>query len=105
MDAWHGAHTVVILDAVRSGHQAGTLFRLDASKEQIPKKFFHYSSHTFGVAEAIEMARELRQLPQTLLVYGIEGSDFGTGQGLSPAVSAAMSHLLNSVEAEISRFS
>jgi hydrogenase maturation protease len=47
---------------------------------------FHYSTHRFGLAEAVETARALGLLPGSLRVFGIEGQDFGAGIGLSPAV-------------------
>lgn len=50
----------------------------------IPADSFHYSTHTVSVAEAVEMARVMGRLPDRLLIYGIEGADFGSGDGLSP---------------------
>jgi hydrogenase maturation protease len=86
MEAWKDAECVIIVDAAASGCAPGTIHELDAQAECIPTDFFHYSSHAFGVAEAIELARALQQLPPRLGVYGIEGRDFSAGVGLSPAV-------------------
>jgi hydrogenase maturation protease len=90
MLAWHGAPRVVIVDAVSSDGTPGTVYRLDVSAEPLPARFFRCSSHTFGVAEAVEMARVLDELPPELIVFGIEGADFGEGVGLSPSVAAAV---------------
>jgi hydrogenase maturation protease len=86
LEAWKGADAVILIDAVSSGAAPGTLHRFDAQAQSIPAKFFRYSSHTFGVAEAVELARALSQLPSRLIVYGIEGKAFETGIGLSPEV-------------------
>jgi hydrogenase maturation protease len=48
------------------------------------------SSHHFGVADAIEPARSLDRLPQRLVVYAIEGEDFGAGRELSEPVARAV---------------
>jgi hydrogenase maturation protease len=89
MESWRGAETVIIFDAVMSGAEPGTIHRLDASAQPIPKGAFHYSTHAFGVAEAIELARALGNLPQYLVVYGIEGKNFAVGVGLSVEVERA----------------
>ena len=90
MDAWDGADAVILIDAVRSGGDAGAIHRMDAHTASIPASFFNYSSHAFSVAEAIELARTLHRLPPQLVVYGIEGEDFDQGAGLSAAVESAV---------------
>jgi len=99
--AWQGADRVIIVDAVQSGAAPGTIFRVEAHREPIPTNFFHYSTHAFGVAEAIELARALNQLPQCLLMYGIEGKDFEAGEGLSPVVKEAVEEVVRLVLREL----
>jgi hydrogenase maturation protease len=89
MEIWEGADTVIILDAALSGAPAGAIHRIDATTELIPKDFFRCSTHALGVAEAIELARALCQLPRRVIVYGIEGEGFEAGAGLSAAVEHA----------------
>jgi len=89
MEEWEGADTVIILDAARSGSPPGTIHRLNATTESMPKNFLRCSTHALGVAETIELARALRQLPRRVIVYGIEGESFEAGAGLSSAVEAA----------------
>jgi hydrogenase maturation protease len=73
MKAWKDAQTVIIIDAVHSGAEPGTIFRFESHQQPIPSQFFHYSTHAFSVAEAIELARALNQLPPRLVIFGIEG--------------------------------
>jgi hydrogenase maturation protease len=87
IEAWCTARTVIVVDAVASGAAAGTLYRLDAIAAELPRQFFRYSSHLFGLAEAIATARTLGRLPERLIVYGIEGGDFGFGDQFTPAVA------------------
>lgn len=89
LEAWKGAAAVILVDAVHSGARPGTIHRLDAREAPIPGRFFHYSTHAFSVAEAVELARALKQLPPRLLVYGIEGQNFSAGVGLSAEVERA----------------
>ena len=94
MAAWRGAETVIIFDAVMSGAAAGTIHRFDVSAQPLPKSGFRCSTHAFGVAEAIELARALGELPRSLMVYGIEGKNFAAGVGLSPEVERAVGEVV-----------
>ncbi len=97
MESWKDADKVILIDAIHSGAKPGTLHRLDAHARPIPTRFFHYSTHAFGVSEAIELARALSKLPQQLIVYGIEGKSFEAGVGLSLEVEKAAQEVLENV--------
>lgn len=99
MEAWQGVPHVVVVDAASSGVAAGTVHRLEAAETRVPTGLFHYSSHLFSVAEAIEMARILDRLPVRLTVYGIEGRDFSFGEGLSAEVAAAADVVADEIRA------
>jgi hydrogenase maturation protease len=86
LEAWRERDRVFLVDAVSSRARAGTIYRLDAHQQSVPTEFFRYSTHAFNLAEAIELARTLQQLPNSLIVYGIEGENFTAGEGLSPTV-------------------
>jgi hydrogenase maturation protease len=97
MESWKGYENVLIADAVSSGAKPGTIFIIDAGKEIVPAKFFHYSTHTFSVAEAIELARELKILPPRVLVYGIEGTNFSAGVSISHVVQESAKHVVEQI--------
>jgi hydrogenase maturation protease len=101
MSAWQDAQTVILVDAAQSGAAAGTLHRLDAQREPIPMPFLHSSTHAFGVAEALELARALNQLPPRVIVYAIEGQDFGAGVGLSPHVARAVKDAVEQIRRDV----
>jgi len=94
VETWRGAETVIIIDAVMSGATPGTIHRFDASAQPLPKNAFRCSTHAFGVAEAIELSRALSELPQSLMVYGIEGKNFAAGVGLSSEVEKAVDEVV-----------
>ena len=89
IEAWSTARHVIVVDATASGAVPGTVVRLDAVATELPSQFFRYSSHLFGLAEAIATARTLGRLPERLIIHGIEGGDFGFGEDFTPAVAAA----------------
>ena len=93
LDAWAGADLALVVDAVASGAEPGTVHRFDASERAVPSSVFRGSTHAFGVGEVIELARALGRLPGRVIVYGVEGAEFAAGDGLSPAVAAAVGPL------------
>lgn len=99
MEAWQGRDFVILVDAALSGAAVGTVHRFDAAETEIPAGLFHYSSHQFAVAEAVEMARVLGRLPRRLLVFGIEGGDFSYSQELSPEVAEAVDRVVEEIAA------
>jgi hydrogenase maturation protease len=105
MDAFGGADTVFLIDAVRSGAEAGKIHRIDAGSQALPTEFFHYSTHAFGLAEAVEMARVLGRLPATTVVYGIEGGSFASGNDLTPAVAEAVGKVTEALLREVEKAS
>ncbi len=103
MEAWQGAQRVILVDAVQAGGVPGTIYRLDPWEQPIPTEFFHYSTHAFSLAEAVELARVLGQLPPALVIYGIQGADFGAGEGLSPPVAAAVPAVTDRIIQELAQ--
>jgi hydrogenase maturation protease len=87
-----GREGVAVVDAARWGAPPGTVHAIRADREPLPAGLGS-STHAFGVADAIELARALGRLPVRLDVYGVEGEDFATGAPLSPAVAAGVEAL------------
>jgi len=101
IEMWSTARMVILIDAVSSGVQPGTIFRFDALAQAIPAQLSFQSTHAFSVAEGIELARVLDQLPPSLIVYAIEGKNFSTGLGLTPEVEKAMQKVVQQVRNEV----
>lgn len=98
MDLWKQSENVVIVDALSPGNEPGEIVELDASRTRLPKGIFNYSSHAFGVGEAVEMGRALRTLPKTLRIFGVEGKIFEAGEGLSPEVEKAAYEVIKRIQ-------
>lgn len=93
LDVWGAAGLVYLVDAVSSGGEPGTVYRFDAAAGPPQPQFRHRGTHTFSVADTVELARALGCLPGRLIAYGIEGAAFGTGTGLSPAAQSAVAEV------------
>jgi len=97
LDIWKGYDEVLLVDAVSSKSKPGTFQIINAVQQTIPAGMFNTSTHNMSVAEAIEMARNLDQLPEQLLVYGIEGENFQFGETLSPQVNEAIEKVVHHI--------
>ncbi|MBM3289919.1 MAG: hydrogenase maturation protease [Candidatus Hydrogenedentes bacterium] len=97
MDLWDGAGCVFLIDAADSGGAPGFIYEFDAHEHVVPAEFLMYSTHAFGVAEAIELSRAFDRLPPRLYVYAIEGKDFGAGRALSAEVADAVDSVVATV--------
>lgn len=104
LEAWKGADHVILVDAVASEAPAGTIYQLDAQSGQIQPGLFALSTHAFGVAEAIELARVLGNLPAHLVIYGIESKHFVAGVGLSPEVERAAREVVERITGLVERW-
>ncbi len=100
LESWHGAHDVIIIDAVSSGSPPGTLHRWHG-REPLPTTVSSMSSHGFGLRDAIEVARVLALLPNNLQIWGIEGKCFDVGAKISPEVESAVEKLVQQIAALI----
>jgi hydrogenase maturation protease len=87
---WEGFAHVVMVDAVKAMGEPGRIHRFDLRKCGLPIGFAYRSTHGFGVAEAVELARSLGRLPRHLVLYLVEGACFEIGVPLSPAVAHAV---------------
>ena len=96
-----GVAAAFLVDACTSEASAGTVRRFDVGAAPLPQRVFGVSTHGFGLAEAIELARALGRLPPRCVVYAIEGSSFQAGAPLSPPVAAAVANVARRLLAEI----
>ena len=96
-----GAGSVLLIDACVSGAQPGTIHRFDASAAPVPDVALRLSTHGYGLAMAIELARTLGQLPRQCIIYAIEGASFEMGAPLSLPVAAGVAEVVGRVRAEM----
>jgi len=89
IDLWSDEDDVVIVDAMKSGAPPGTVVRIDAINDRLPKGTFA-STHAFGPAAVVELARTMDRLPRSLIVYGIEAGQVEHGTPVTLAVATAI---------------
>ncbi|WP_326646290.1 hydrogenase maturation protease [Streptosporangium sp. NBC_01755] len=85
--AWSGARLAIVIDAVSSGAAPGTIH---TAVRPGPAPAWRASSHALGLPDAMALGEALGLLPDELVVFGVEGGDFGLDTPVTPPVRAAI---------------
>ncbi len=101
LESWQTDQSVVVVDAVVSSSLPGTLHAIDAIAASIPTPFSSFSSHTFSLADAVQLAKNLDRLPRQLWIYGIEAQKHQMGIGLSKSVQKTALSLVKTIQHQI----
>jgi hydrogenase maturation protease len=101
IEDWNGIPYVIVIDAMVSISEPGWVHRFDLTKTPLPFGFAPRSTHMFGIAETIELARSLGRLPPQLVAYLVEGEQFDTGTPLSPVVAGAVTEAAERIVTEL----
>lgn len=104
LELFESTNAAMLVDACVSGQAAGHIRRFDVSAAPLPNSDWQMSTHGLGLAEAIELARALGQLPVHCLVYTVEAANVTTGTKLSPVVAAAIDSVCEQVIDNIADF-
>ena len=56
IEQWRDFKAVILVDAVSSGAAPGTIYRFVIPPDELPKSIFYASTHTFGIADCLELA-------------------------------------------------
>ena len=103
LEAWKAVpagRPVIVVDAAVTGSPPGSISFWDAATSDWSAGALRCSTHALGVEEAIALGKALGVLPQPLLIYGIEGSNFAFGSGPSAKVLHAVEELANRIALE-----
>lgn len=98
LEAWRGFDDVILIDAMMADDAPGQFRWFDVSTCDLPEQTFpEHSTHTFGLHQAVAMARALGELPRNTHVVGVQGGNFAAGSSLSDAVERAVDAVVASV--------
>jgi hydrogenase maturation protease len=91
---------LVIVDAVASGGEPGSLVRLEG--DQIPSAFSNkMSPHQHGINDLLATLRLIGRAPARVVLLGVTPARIELGMELSPVVAAALPALCDRVVAEL----
>jgi hydrogenase maturation protease len=98
-----GAHSAIVVDAVRSGRGVrtpGSLIRLTIRDgERLPVAGSTLSSHGLALGDIVALAAELG-MTSHVVILGVESKDVRAGRPLSPPVARALPSLVDAIVSE-----
>lgn len=97
IDTFAQHKNVYIIDACSSSDPVGTWKRIDVHKQSIVDENPQTSTHGFSLSQAISLAKNLRQLPNKLILYVINGDNYSISEILSPSVAISVECVINAI--------
>lgn len=105
VEDWAGCDALLCVDAANPMGQPGRIYRFEAADAALAESASLTSSHGFGLTEAIALAHELHTLPETVVIYAVEGTCFDIGAPMTPQVAAAIDDVAERIIDEVGRLS
>lgn len=97
------ADRVIVIDAVRSGADPGSIYRFDVKDVRNVPPGFMTSVHQVGILEVIELSELIGKTPRTTVI-GVEPKSLEMSMELSPEVKEKIPRIIELVLEEVKRF-
>ncbi len=92
---------VIIIDCAYMGKEPGTMVRFIPQDVKTIKKLFHYSLHEIDILKVIELAGELSQAPEDVIIFGIEPEKIEFREGLTSTLQKKIDEYVKTIQAEL----
>ncbi len=99
LELMRDARCVFLIDAIKTGSKIGTIHCF--KNETIEGVGSALSTHSIGMAEAMQMGRALQTLPKTVLLYGLEIGDVRSEWTMTAPIIEAIKALSMRLEQDI----
>lgn len=104
LSLWKGFDKVILCDALMASKNIGELMVFELGDKAVEKEIFPFSTHSFSLAETIELGRMLNELPARLCIVGVRASRFTLGQEMSPVVKNSVSGAVDIIREKIGQW-
>lgn len=95
---WLEAREALLVDAVRTGAEPGTVHRVDLDQLLDAAPVTGAGTHDLGITTTLRLARSLGRLPHRVTVFGIEAGAVEPGQAPCDAVLVAVEQVAATIE-------
>ena len=89
----------IIIDCAYMGKSPGTMVKFAPQEVQSVKKLLHFSLHEIDILKVIELASQLDQCPDEIVIFGIEPEKIELGDGLSPVLQKKTDDYIEKIKA------
>ncbi len=101
LHAIEGRQKAIFLDCAYMGQEPGSVRRFVPEEVRSAKVLAHQSLHEADLLRIIDMARQLGQAPDEVVIFGIEPERVEPGLGLSPTLMNRIESYLTVIEREL----
>lgn len=98
-----GRRKAIFIDCAYMGEEPGTIRRFLPEEARSTKVLAHQSLHEADLLRIIDMARELGQAPEEIVIFGIEPQRVEPAIGLSPVLASRIDEYAASLLLELGR--
>jgi hydrogenase maturation protease len=96
-----GWEQVILIDTAGIGQGPGQFIRFAPGEARFVGTSDTLSLHNAGLAEALALAKAIGQPLPEMVIFGVQPEKISWGEGLSPAVEAALPALVDAVLEEL----
>lgn len=100
IEDWAGYDCMICVDAAAPMGEPGRIHRIHLGQEELPREMTAFSTHAFGLGEAIALGRSLDLAPVSIVVYAVEGENFESGAPMTAEVAASAAIAADCIAAE-----
>jgi hydrogenase maturation protease len=93
---------VILVDCAYMGARPGTVKRFTPEDVQSTKKLAHLSLHEIDILKVIELAKQLGQCPDEIVIFGVEPETIEQRQSLSETILQKFDDYVAEISAEFS---
>jgi len=98
-----GRRKAVFIDCAYMGEEPGAIKRFLPDEVRTKKVLAHESLHEADLLRIIDLASELGQAPEEVVIFGIQPQRIEPAIGLSPVLEARMDEYLGSIRRELEK--
>lgn len=92
---------VIIIDCANMREEPGTIKRFTPDDVKSVKQLSHLSLHEIDIMQVLEMSRKLGELPEKIVIFGIQPEILEDSIGLTEVISNNLCYYLELIRKEI----
>lgn len=96
-----GRRKAIFIDCAYMGEKPGAIRRFTPDEVRSAKVLAHQSLHEADLLRIIDLARELGQAPNEIVIFGIQPERIEFSMGLSPALASRIPEYLAVIRQEL----
>jgi hydrogenase maturation protease len=98
-----GRKKAILVDCCLMGAQPGTLRRFTPDDVNSVKQMAHLSLHEIDILKVLELAKQIGQCPDEIVIFGIEPVQITQQMHLNDEIRTQIPHYIDTIKSEILR--